>query len=289
MVRAWHFKALDVDAAWGTYKTRGAGVTVALIDTGVANIEPLAHVRRFSADGLERPAKGHDLSPVAHGTQTASIIASRNESLLGVAPDSNYLAFGVANAAGDPLSSLVGRAMRAAVKLEADLICCPFTLAESTEEFAAGLAAARAAQIPVIAAAGNDARAAPVFPVEADEVLVVGATSGHDRIVTRFRWEAWMPVSAPGLRVPTWTGRGDISRMFSGTSAATPIIGGIAALGLSYAMSLDPTGEGALAVRQRLSSLLRDSSRPPADRRLVDPGAFMAAIATLVRARAQPT
>jgi subtilisin family serine protease len=287
-MRAWYFKTLDLDAAWDTYATRGAGVTVALIDSGVDDIEPLTHVRRLCPDGLARPAKGHDLSPVAHGTQTASIIASRDEALIGVAPDSNYLAFGVADAAGEPLPSLVGRAIRAAVELGADLICCPFTLSQLTPDFAAGLAVARAAQVPVIVAAGNDARIIPVFPAQTDEVLVVGATSSHDRIVTRFRWEAWMPVSAPGLKIPTWTGRGDTSKMFSGTSAATPIVGGIAALGLSYAMALDPTGNAALEVRRRLPALLRDSSRPPSDRRLVDPHGFLDAIAALVRAQVHP-
>lgn len=286
-MRAWHFKALDLDTAWGTYETRGAGVTVALIDTGVANIGPLAHVRRFCPDGREQDIEGHDLSPVAHGTQTASIIASRDESLIGIAPDSDYLAFGVADSSGEPLPSLVGRAMRTAVELGADLICCPFTLSESTREFADGLAFARAAQVPVIVAAGNDARVNPVFPAESDQVLVVGATSNRARIVSRFRWEAWMPVSAPGLKIPTWTGRGDTSRMFSGTSAATPIVSGIAALGLSHAKALGSTDATMLEVRQRLSCLLRDTSGPPADQRQVNPKGFLDAIATLVRE--QPT
>jgi subtilisin family serine protease len=273
-MRAWHFNALALDTAWGTYETRGAGVTVALLDTGVANIKPLTHVRRFCPDGREQGVEGHDLSPVAHGTQTASIIASRDDSLIGIAPDSDYLAFGVADSSGEPLPSLVGRAMRAAVELGADLICCPFTLSESTREFVEGLAFARAAQVPVIVAAGNDARINPVFPAQADEVLVVG-----------FRWEPWMSVSAPGLKIPTWTGRGDTSKMFSGTSAATPIVSGIAALGLSYAKALDPTGSSTLEVRRRLSSMLRDTSAPPFDQRQVNPKGFMDAIATLVRER----
>jgi subtilisin family serine protease len=284
-MRAWHFKALALDTAWATYETRGAGITVALIDTGVANIAPLEHVQRFCPNGRAQGLDGHDLSPVAHGTQTASIIASRDASLIGIAPDSKYLAFGVADASGQPLPSLVGRAMRAAVDLGADLICCPFTLSASTPEFLAGLAFARAAQVPVIVAAGNEADIEPAFPVQTDEVLVVGATSERARLVTRFRWQDWMPVSAPGLKIPTWTGRGDTSKMFSGTSAATPIVGGIAALGLSYAQTLDPTGAAALAVRQQLSSLLRNTSGPSPEQRQVNPKRFLDAIATLVRNR----
>ena len=280
-MRAWHFKALGLDAAWDTYKTRGAGVTVAILDTGVANIQPLTHVRRLCPNGFELPAEGHDRSPEAHGTQTASIIASRDETLIGIAPDSDYLAFGVADTTGEPLPSLVGRAMRAAVKLGADLICCPFTLSESTPDFVQGLAAAREAQVPVIVAAGNDVRINPVFPAETDEVLVVGATSNRERIVTRFRWESWMPVSAPGLRIPTWTGRGDTSRMFSGTSASTPIVSGIAALGLSHANALDPTGAAALKVRRDLSNLLSSTSMHQPDRRLIDPSGFLQAVTAL--------
>lgn len=112
--------------------------------------------------------------------------------------------------------------------------------------------------------------------------MTVGATSSSGRLSRRFRWEPWMPVSAPGVRVPTWTGRGKISSGFSGTSAATPIVAAIAALGLARAKVLDPSGEAALEVRRQLPQLLQRTSKYPRRDRQVNPDEFLVAISELV-------
>lgn len=281
-MRNWVFEKLELHRAWETYATRGAGVTVAILDSGVTRIDPLAHVRRFDANGVEQEGDDCDHSPDAHGTQTASLIASRDEDLLGVAPDVDLLAFAVSNLAGDPLPSLVGRAIVQAIQLGAELICCPFTLNDHTEEFLAGLGRASAVNVPVIAAAGNEPDAHVVFPIEGQNVVAVGATSNTGRVSRRFRWEPWMPVSAPGVRVPTWTGRGQISSSFSGTSASTPIVAAIAALGLARAKAFEPTGEAALAIRRQLAQLLQRSSTSPQRDRQVNPNDFLAAVSAIV-------
>lgn len=280
-MRDWHFEKLRLRRAWETYATRGAGVTVAILDSGVTRIDPLAHVRRFDPDGVEQEGDC-DQSPDAHGTQTASLIASRDEQLLGVAPDAEVLAFAVSDLGGNPLPSLVGRAMVKAIELGAELICCPFTLTDETEEFLAGLTHAGENDVPIIAAAGNEPDASVIFPVETQAVVAVGATSSTGRLARRFRWEPWMPVSAPGVRVPTWTGRGEISSGFSGTSAATPIVAGVAALGLAHAKALEPTGCAALDVRRSLAQLLRRSSKSPQRDRQVNPNDFLAAVSAMV-------
>jgi subtilisin family serine protease len=254
---------------------------VAILDSGVTNIHPLAHVRRLDSDGVEQDGD-HDQSPDAHGTQTASLIASRDDQLLGVAPEADVIAFSVADLGGDPLPSLVGRAMIKAIEMGAELICCPFTLTVETDEFLEGLARASAVNVPVIVAAGNEPDASVVFPVEMQAVVAVGATASTGRLSRRFRWEPWMPVSAPGVRVPTWTGRGEISSGFSGTSAATPIVAAIAALGLARAKALDPTGGAALQVRRQLADLLQRTSKSPKRDRQVNPNEFLAAVSALV-------
>ena len=280
-MRPWHFEKLDLRSAWETYETRGAGVTVAILDSGVSRIHPLSAVRRYDPDGLEQDGD-QDQSPDAHGTQTASLLASRDDQLLGVAPDVDVLAFSVADLDGNPLPSLVGRAMIKAIELGAELICCPFTLTEETEEFATGLARASAVNIPIIVAAGNEPDAQVVFPIETQTVVAVGATANTGRVSRRFRWEPWMPVSAPGVRVPTWTGRGEISLGLSGTSAATPIVAAIAALGLARAKALDSTGSAALEVRRQLGPLLQQTSTSPQRDRQVNPNDFLAAVSSMV-------
>jgi serine protease len=277
-MRDWHFERLGLRDLWQTHETRGEGVTVAILDSGVNAIEPLTHVRRFDPEGVEQDGD-HDRSPDAHGTQTASLLASRDERLLGVAPDVEVIAFSVADLSGDPLPSLVGRAIIRAIELGAEVICCPFTLTEETDEFLAGLARANADHVPLVVAAGNEPDASLVFPVEKQAVVAVGATTSSGRLSRRFRWEPWMPVSAPGVRVPTWTGRGEISSGFSGTSAATPIVAAIVALGLARAKVLDPTGEAALEVRRQLAELLQRTSKRD---RQINPDEFLVAISELV-------
>jgi subtilisin family serine protease len=280
-MRDWHFERLGLRDVWETHATRGEGVKLAILDSGVINIKPLAHVSRLDSEGVEQDGD-HDFSPDAHGTQTASLIASRDERLLGAAPDAELMAFGVSDLSGDPLPSLVGRAIVRAIELGAELICCPFTLAEETDALLEGLARANAVHVPIVVAAGNDPDANVVFPVESQMVVAVGASSGSGRVSKRFRWEPWMPVSAPGVRVPTWTGRGQISSRFSGTSAATPIVAAIAALGLARAKALDPTGVAALEVRRQLAELLQRTSKSPKRDREVNPDAFLVAISELI-------
>jgi membrane-anchored mycosin MYCP len=280
-MRGWHFDRLDLRNVWETHETRGEGVKLAILDSGVSNIRPLAHVCRLDSEGVEQDGD-HDSSPDAHGTQTASLIASRDKRLLGVAPDTEIMAFGVSDLSGDPLPSLVGRAIVRAIELGAELICCPFTLTEETEEFREGLARAHAVDVPLVVAAGNEPDASVVFPVEDQAVIAVGATTSSGRLSKRFRWEPWMPVSAPGVRVPTWTGRGEISSRFSGTSASAPIVAAVAALGLARAKALDPTGAAPLEVRRQLAELLQRTSKSPKRDREINPDEFLVAISELI-------
>ena len=78
-----------------------------------------------------------------------------------------------------------------------------------------------------------------------------------------------MTVAAPGVRIPTLTGAGQVSYQFSGTSAATPIVAGIVALAVAWARS---DSDAALWVRAELLELLRgEDSRPGTQ---LDPSQF---------------
>lgn len=275
----WHLRALAIPQLWTRHATRGAGVTVALLDSGVDDVPALEHVERLSAAGEREPAAGHDRSPTGHGTQTASILTAGPtgegerhvaRGVLGIAPECRCLAYAVCDSRGRPVSRLVAQALEHAAESGVELICCPFTLAAVGDELAAALARVREQTIPVIVAAGNHRATVPAFPQAEHEVISVGAALRDGVVVRRFRWEPWTTVSAPGVGLATWTASGRASRRFRGTSAAAAVVAGAATLGLALAKADDPEGRRAAAFRRHLAALLRGTARQPRRSRSLD-------------------
>lgn len=89
--RQWGLLALRAEEAWGT--TRGDGVTVAVLDTGVDSTHPdLAGQVLDGADLIGMGAGRGDRAWARHGTAMAGIIAghghgaNRSQGVLGIAP-----------------------------------------------------------------------------------------------------------------------------------------------------------------------------------------------------------
>jgi hypothetical protein len=103
----------------------------------------------------------------------------------------------------------------------------------------------------VLAAAGNSGSTTKFYPAAYPSVVSVGATQEDD---TLYSWSNrgadWVQVAAPGC--DTAPVRGGGYGNFCGTSAATPVVSGIAGL----ALSLDPT-----ITPDRLAQALRTTAR----------------------------
>jgi subtilisin family serine protease len=84
----------------------------------------------------------------------------------------------------------------------------------------------------VVAAAGNSGRGAPYYPANYPNVLGVAGTTQGDRLYTWSERGTWVQVAAPGCNVAPLA-RGGYG-MFCGTSAATPLVAGLAALAVAY-------------------------------------------------------
>lgn len=169
-------RLLNLPEAWRF--SRGAGVRVAVIDTGVTPHARLPRVR----DGGDYVHTGDGLSDCdLHGTLVAGIIAGRPSSyddFAGVAPEAELISIrqssgAYAPARADrsnsapsvgagygPLSTLA-RAIVRAVELDADVInisqvaCVPGTSALNDDAVVSALDLARRRDVVVVAAAGN--------------------------------------------------------------------------------------------------------------------------------------
>jgi subtilisin family serine protease len=82
--------------------------------------------------------------------------------------------------------------------------------------------------VVVVAAAGNSSSAAPFYPAADPMVLGVAASNPDDQLYSWSNRGAWVKVAAPGCNTSIWPHDGYVG--LCGTSAAAPIVAGVAAL-----------------------------------------------------------
>jgi subtilisin family serine protease len=98
-----------------------------------------------------------------------------------------------------------------------------------------------AADVMVIATAGNDNITTKRYPAAFDNVIAVGSTDSTDNRSTFSNWGDWVDIAAPGTSVLSTTISGTGYGSVSGTSFSAPYVAGVAGLMFSRtpAMSLE--------------------------------------------------
>jgi subtilisin family serine protease len=236
-----------VQAAWNT--TRGAGVTVAVIDTGVdGSVADLAGVVTGGTD-VSGVGSADGQTPVGdedeHGTMVGSLIAGRgtgpNDGVIGVAPESSLLSVSVALGTGVVgTDDQIANAVRWAVDNGADVINMSLTrnsLDWPTSWDDAFLYAAEN-DVVVVAAAGN--RGSGTTEVGAP-ATIPGVDRDGDASFDASSQGITIAVAAPSERlVGVVPGGGYVT--WAGTSGATPIVSGLVALVRAAHPDLDVAG-----------------------------------------------
>ncbi|MEU6715414.1 type VII secretion-associated serine protease mycosin [Nonomuraea sp. NPDC046802] len=230
--KPWPQERLRFERVWRL--TKGEGVSVAVVDSGVDATHPqLTGVVTRQIDLTGTDAR----DCVGHGTAVAGIIAgrdltSRGVPVMGVAPSARILSIKQTEGQTGDVSRLA-QAIRRATDLGAGVINVSMQ-AHDHPALKAAVTYAQGKDVVIVAAAGNvkqdDGAVTPAYPAEYPGVIAVGSASPDGR-KSEFSNEATrISVTAPGAGVTSaWTGGGYRTGL-DGTSFAAPFVAGVAAL-----------------------------------------------------------
>ncbi|MFE6040466.1 type VII secretion-associated serine protease mycosin [Streptomyces sp. NPDC056452] len=292
--RQWALEALHTDRAWQT--TKGKGITVAVLDTGVDGSHPDLQGQVLPGKDLIGFGAGQgDRAWAVHGTAMAGIIAGhgngpgRSDGVLGVAPDVKILPVRVILESNDASRAKArqsrGTALADGIRWATDHGADVINLSlgddsksahpEPGEDAAVQYALSKG--VSVVASAGNSGEKGNgvSYPAAYPGVIAVAAVDkyGTHAAFSTSRWYA--TVSAPGVDIVV----ANPDRHYYiewGTSAASAFVSGAVALVRAAHPGLSPA---------QLKTLLADTARnSPAGGRddargygLVDPAAAIEA------------
>jgi thermitase len=213
--------------------TRGAGVTVAVLDTGVDATHPdLASHLVAGYDFVDNDADPSEVGVAGidraygHGTFVTGLVALS-------APDARIMPVRVLDPSGTGDVWRLAKSMAWAAIKGANVINLSlgtYTRTHVTNELVSDLEASGRGVV-VVAAAGNNASNTPEFPAGegGSRVLSVGATTPLDTLAPFSDYGSWVRVAAPGDGVWSTVPGGQYA-IWSGTSMATGLASGEAAL-----------------------------------------------------------
>ena len=284
----WWLANLHVPQAWQS--SRGAGVTVAVLSSGVLATHP--DLSGSVTTGPDFTGSGETSSTPSwgiEGTSAASIIAGHGDNvgdasgIVGVAPAARILSIRVVLDATDPLNAspaavrrlpaAIAAGIRYAAAHGAQVIALPLDPASLASDGAAtgGLAAAAGGSAAeraavnyalgkgavLVAPAGDNGEDGnePTFPAAYSGVIALGAVDRHFVRAAFSARQSYVAVTAPGVNLTTASPPAGYRNM-STTDAASAVVAGIAAL----IRSQDPT----LTSSQVREALVNGSvPRPP--------------------------
>ncbi|MGI5340398.1 S8 family serine peptidase [Streptomyces sp. CA-181903] len=259
----WYLKTMQAERMWE--KTTGEGVTVAVLDGGVRPSQPELRGKVLAGKSFvpaDATGDGRQASE-SHGTAMSTLIAGDAQDdmqVKGIAPGARILTVKVSTGGGGP--EALANGIRYAADSDAKIINMSVGVdAVSTDDKRKALIQ-RAVDYAIkrgkllIAASGNDGSDTNVvsYPAAARGVVAVSAVDSHLRMAKFSTHGQQVVLTAPGVDIPTvCDGKTGYCRG-RGTSQATAIASGSAAL--VWALHPEWTGNQVLRV------LLGTAGRP---------------------------
>ena len=220
---------VDSYAAWGV--TTGKGVTVAILDSGVmANHEDLPNVTRIEVF-YKNASLGLD-DAIGHGTHVAGIIGAamgNGKGGAGIAPGVKLLSLRITNDKGSSTDAKLICGLQAAVKAGAQIVNISLGGPAYSAVFQKAINEATEAGVTVVAAMGNDGTNCLNYPAGYDNVIGVVSVDRTNNRASGSSYGTWGDVAAPGADIWSTYYNGNYWPK-SGTSMASPVVAGVAAL-----------------------------------------------------------
>lgn len=250
----WMHDAVESYRAWGV--TKGEGVTVAVIDTGVNyNHEELDADGKVDSSAYKVDSFKSMQDYSGHGTHVAGIVAAEaknGKGGTGIAPDAKILAVPVfysnSYKSADLARGIDYVTNGGKGKTRADVINMSLggPIYNNTEDTA--IRKAYEAGITVCVSMGNDTASCRKYPACYDHVIAVSALDESWQKSDFSTFGKWCDVGAPGTAIfSTWNGHetddhskdyNDFYASWNGTSMACPVVSGVCALYISAYMKV---------------------------------------------------
>lgn len=245
---AWHLTKIGATTAWDSAK--GAGVTVAILDSGVDSTHPDFAGKLVT--GWNLVDNNSNTSDVyGHGTMVAGVVGALSNNGVGVtsiAWDTSIMPVRVALTSGSAYISTIASGITYAADHGAQIANASFATLTGSATIQNAANYMRGKGGIVVVAAGNygvlDSTA------NTDAVISVSATNSSDAMTSWSSFGPYVDVSAPGESIMTTTNGGGYAAV-SGTSFSSPATCAVLAL----MKSANPTLSNVI-----LESLLKSSA-----------------------------
>lgn len=219
-------------------------VRVGVIDTGLDANHPELKKRLVGNINIMDPLKKGKAD--THGTHVAGIIAGEKNNGIGgygVAPNSDIVSIDVSNRSFFITDYIVAEGILEAIRQKVKVINMSLGFYYPSPILKDAVKKAVDSGIVVVAAAGNDGASILNYPASFEGVISVGATDEKNELAFFSTYGPSVDVVAPGHNVyaPVFdVDKGSSFVKMSGTSMASPIVAGVAALLLSKHPNLTP-------------------------------------------------
>ncbi|MDB9305786.1 S8 family peptidase [Nodularia spumigena] len=237
--KQWNLHNIGMEGAWT--QTKGSGVTVAVIDTGITRVRDLVDTKFVKGyDFVSDREEATDDN--GHGTHVAGTIAQATNNTYGVAGiayEASLMPLKVLSAYGGGTVADIAEAIKFAADNGADVINMSLGGGGESQLMKQAIDYAHNKGVTIVAAAGNENANGASYPARYPHVIGVSAFGPDGEKAAYSNFGAGVDISAPGgsdagailqeTIDPDNNGEG-VFLALQGTSMASPHVAGVAAL-----------------------------------------------------------